>query len=69
ITDKLTCATRSEALLKRYISPCGLCIKVCPAGEDRIEFQRQDPDLYDEDKKEFSPYHAAWKHVQSYGGR
>jgi epoxyqueuosine reductase len=69
ITDKVTCATRSEALLKRYISPCGLCIKVCPAGEDRMQFQRQDPDIYNEDKKEFSPYHAAWKHVQSYGGR
>jgi len=69
ITDKLACATRSEALLKRYISPCGLCIKICPVGEDRIVFQREDPGIYDEDKKGFGSYHAAWKHVRAYGGR
>ena len=69
ITDKITCATRSEALLKRFISPCGLCIKVCPVGEDRTLFHREDMSIYDEDKKEFPSYHAAWKHVRSYGGR
>jgi epoxyqueuosine reductase len=69
ITDKVSCATRSEALLKRYISPCGLCIKVCPVGADRAVFKRGDADIYDEDNKEFSPYHAAWEHVRSYGGR
>ncbi|MDO9326139.1 MAG: 4Fe-4S binding protein [Methanoregula sp.] len=69
ITDKYTCATRSEALLKRFISPCGLCIKVCPVGEDRVLFKREDPVIYDEDKKGFDSHHAAWKHVQSYGGK
>jgi epoxyqueuosine reductase QueG len=69
ITDKHTCATRSEALLKRFISPCGLCIKVCPVGEDRTLFQREDMKIYDEGDKEFSHYHEAWKHIRSYGGR
>ena len=69
LINKITCATRSEALLKRYISPCGLCIKVCPAGEDRARFHREDMDIYDEDNKEFTTHHAAWKHVRSYGGR
>jgi len=69
ITGKHTCATRSEALLKRFISPCGLCIKVCPVGKDRTLFHREDMSIYDEDKKEFTSYHAAWKHVRSYGGR
>jgi epoxyqueuosine reductase QueG len=69
ITNKIACATRSEALLKRFISPCGLCIKVCPVGEDRTQFHREDMGIYDEDKKEFGSYHAAWKHVRSYGGR
>ena len=69
ITDKISCATRSEALLKRFISPCGLCIKVCPVGEDRALFHRENFDIYDEEKKEFASYHAAWKHVRSYGGR
>ena len=69
ITDKIACAMRSEALLKRYISPCGFCIKVCPVGEDRALFHREDKGIYDEEKKEFASYHAAWKHVRSYGGR
>ncbi len=69
ITDKIRCATRSEALLKRFISPCGLCIKVCPVGEDRSLFDRKNLNIYDEDKTEFSSNHSAWKHVRSYGGR
>jgi epoxyqueuosine reductase QueG len=68
ITDKITCATRSEALLKRFISPCGLCIKVCPVGEDRTLFHREDMSIYDEDKKESRSCHAAWEHVRAYGG-
>jgi epoxyqueuosine reductase len=69
ITDKMRCATRSEALHKRYISPCGLCIKVCPVGEDRTLFCRKNMDIYDKDANEFTAYHAAWNHVRSYGGR
>ncbi|MDO9550526.1 MAG: 4Fe-4S binding protein [Methanoregula sp.] len=69
IIDKLACATRAEALLKRYISPCGLCIKVCPAGEDRVLFHREDPDIYDTGTNTFASHHAAWKHVRSYGGK
>ena len=30
LTDKKACATRSEALSTRYLSPCGLCIRICP---------------------------------------
>jgi epoxyqueuosine reductase len=69
IINKHACATRSEALYKQFISPCGLCIKICPVGEDRKQFHREDMDVYGDDKKEFTPYHAAWKHVRSYGRR
>lgn len=69
LTDKKTCAGRSEALLKRFISPCGLCIRVCPVGEDRRIFGHADPELYNEDTTDFSQYHRAWKHVRSLGGR
>jgi epoxyqueuosine reductase len=69
LTDKKTCATRSEALLKRSISPCGICIKVCPVGKDRKGFSREDMDIYDEDNPIFDRYHRAWNHVRSYGGR
>jgi epoxyqueuosine reductase QueG len=69
LTDKKTCATRSEALAKRFISPCGICIKVCPVGEDRVRFGREDPEIYNEDNTGFDQYHRAWNHVRSYGGR
>jgi epoxyqueuosine reductase QueG len=69
LTDKKTCATRSEALYKRYISPCGLCIKVCPIGEDRKMYKSEDPRIYHEEDTSFDQYHRAWKHVRSYGGR
>jgi len=69
LTDKKTCAKRSEALSKRFISPCGICIKVCPVGEDRIRFGRKDPQVYDEDNPAYERYHRAWNHVRSYGGR
>jgi epoxyqueuosine reductase len=69
LIDKKTCATRSEALFKRYISPCGLCIKVCPVGEDRTLYQREDPEIYHENTKKYDRYHKAWKHVRKYGSK
>jgi epoxyqueuosine reductase len=69
LTDKKMCAIRSEALFKRFISPCGLCIKVCPVGEDRKLYQSEDPEIYNEEDSRFDQYHRAWKHVRSYGGR
>jgi epoxyqueuosine reductase QueG len=69
LIDKKTCATRSEALSKRYNSPCGLCIKVCPVGEDRKLFQREDLEIYDEHATGFDHYHKAWRHVRNYGAK
>ena len=69
LTDKKACAIRSEALSKRYISPCGLCIKVCPVGGDRKLYAREDMRMYTGDSMEYEKYHKAWKHVRSYGGR
>ena len=69
LTDKHACATRSEELLRRYISPCGICIKVCPVGADRKLFGREDMGIYDEEDTSFDRYHSAWEHVRSYGIR
>ncbi len=69
LTDKKACATRSEELSKQFISPCGICIKVCPVGEDRSRFAREDAGMYDEDNQRYDRYHRAWHHVRSYGGR
>jgi epoxyqueuosine reductase QueG len=68
ITDKKACATWSASLHKRHISPCGICIKVCPVGEDRIFYHREDPAIYDQTAAE-SPYQRIWDHVRRYGGK
>jgi len=69
LIDKKTCAVRSEALAKRYTSPCGFCIKVCPVGEDRILCHREDLDIYNNRTEQFGQYHKAWKHVRNYGSK
>jgi epoxyqueuosine reductase QueG len=69
LTDKRACAVRSEELAARYISPCGLCIKVCPIGEDRTLYRRESPGIYDETNAEFRKYRRAWEHVRKYGSR
>ncbi|WP_235284369.1 epoxyqueuosine reductase [Methanosarcina mazei] len=68
LTDKKACSSYSAELNKRYISPCGICIKVCPIGKDRELYNRDDDAIYiDEDL--FPEHHKAWKHVRSYGGK
>lgn len=69
LTDKSACATRAEALSGRFISPCGICIKVCPVGEDRKAYGREDMDIYDEGSPAYRDLHRGWNHVRSYGGR
>jgi epoxyqueuosine reductase QueG len=69
LTDKKSCATRSEALYRRSVSPCGLCIRTCPVGEDRKLYCREDTAIYTSESEENERYHRAWKHVRSYGGR
>ena len=68
LTDRRACAARSAELNRRGISPCGICIKVCPVGEDRKLYGRTDSSIYrpgDRDKR----YQRAWEHVRRYGGR
>ncbi|PKG33602.1 4Fe-4S binding protein [Methanoregula sp.] len=69
LTDKLTCTARSEALNKRALSPCGICIKVCPVGRDRTVYGREDCSIYDEENPDAASLHRSWKHVRSYGSR
>jgi len=69
LTDKRACAERSEDLAARFISPCGFCIKVCPVGEDRTLYDREDSGIYLEKEGGFDRVHRAWNHVRKYGGR
>ncbi len=66
-TDKKACTSYSLELARRHISPCGICIKVCPVGEDRKLYGREDASIYAR-KEEFPEYHKAWEHVRAYGG-
>lgn len=66
--DKKTCAIRSTELRDEYRSPCGICIKVCPVGHDRVLFGRNNIAIYSKSKK-FGKYHNAWEHVRKYGNK
>jgi epoxyqueuosine reductase QueG len=64
--DKVACTGRSIDLKKRYRSPCGICIKVCPVGDDRKLYGRKDMGLYDGPEKDKELFQA-WEHVRKYG--
>ncbi|HDS64264.1 MAG TPA: epoxyqueuosine reductase [Methanofollis liminatans] len=59
LTDKRACAENSAGLNKRSLSPCGICVKVCPVGEDI--------DLYG--RRDAGGLERAAGHVRSYGSR
>ena len=68
LINKMNCALRSKKLRKEYRSPCGICIKVCPVGEDREVFNRNETSMYT-NKDDFKKYHDAWEHVRRYGSK
>jgi epoxyqueuosine reductase QueG len=61
LTDSAACAANSARLSRRHISPCGICIRVCPVGEDRRHYARS---AAAEDPRHL----RAREHVQKYGG-
>lgn len=67
LTDKKSCTAHSAELNLLGISPCGICIKVCPVGEDRELYGRKDASIYSR-KDRFPEAHRAWEHVRRYGG-
>lgn len=66
LTDKKSCASYSAKLNRKGISPCGICIKVCPVGEDRKLFGRENVSIYSR-KENYPKHHTAWDHVRRYG--
>ncbi|MCR3884647.1 4Fe-4S binding protein [Methanotrichaceae archaeon M04Ac] len=68
ITNRSACTAYSAVLAKRGLSPCGVCIKVCPVGEDRKLFDRMDPSIYSRGEGATNEeLHRSWEHVRSYG--
>jgi epoxyqueuosine reductase len=68
LTDKQACVAHSDELNRQGISPCGVCIKVCPVGMDRSCYHRKDVSMY-ENPTEYKRYHQAWTHVRNFGLR
>jgi len=68
LVDKQKCTAYNERLLLRHVHPCGICIKVCPVGEDRVLYGRTDMAVYESESNR-KELHKAWKHVQSHGGK
>ena len=67
ITDKNACTRYSAELNRRGISPCGVCIKVCPVGADRELYGREDVS-YAKGEGD-SAFQRALEHVRGYGGK
>ncbi|WP_346865807.1 4Fe-4S binding protein [Methanocalculus sp. MSAO_Arc2] len=65
-TSTMACAKYSAALNKRYASPCGICIKVCPVGSDRSLYGREDTGVYREMTADPVLW-SAWEHIRSHG--
>ncbi|MDV0447542.1 hypothetical protein MsAg5_14420 [Methanosarcinaceae archaeon Ag5] len=81
--DKQKCTAQSERLAANGISPCGICIKVCPIGDDRKHFGRKDLSVYrmdataqdmenttdetDQKTTEKIKLIQSWNHVRKYG--
>jgi epoxyqueuosine reductase len=66
LTNKQACVEHSAELNRLGISPCGICIRVCPVGEDRSRFHRS-KDILREDPEVQEAYHQAWRHVRNIG--
>lgn len=66
------CAEHHAQLREEHRYPCGICIKVCPVGQDRKIFNSVDIRLYLEEKEAITknpddPRYARWVHVRRHG--
>jgi epoxyqueuosine reductase QueG len=71
--DKRVCAKRSKTLTEKGRYPCGICIKVCPVGEDRKLYGRDKALKHYRDEvgalasDQDDPAYAPWTHVRRHG--
>jgi len=71
--DKLACLGVAEDLTERRRYPCGVCIKVCPIGEDRILYgAKKSSGKYMSEKKKLAaepdhPEYKEWEHIRKHG--
>jgi len=71
--DVVICAKQAQYLTRKRRYPCGICIKVCPIGEDRRLYRsrgylpkyRRESELLESDPD--NPAYRSWTHVRKYG--
>ncbi len=72
--DKKACAVYHRDLRNENRYPCGVCIKVCPVGEDRKIFKNKNAALYLQEREALQkdpedPRYAAWVHLRRHGSK
>lgn len=72
VMNKEACALHHAQLRKEHRYPCGVCVKVCPVGEDRKVFNSMDISLYLNEKETISknpdhPDYKRWVHIRQHG--
>ncbi len=68
--DKTKCTDYSGDLGLKGISPCGVCIKVCPVGKDRTLYNRKNIQIYTKnvsDSVNNQKIVDSWEHIRRYG--
>lgn len=68
MTDKKACSEYSAGLNRSGISPCGICIKVCPVGRDRDHYMRRNTSIY-RSPAAAGALQRSWEHVRRHGRR
>ncbi len=63
-TDAQACIAYTEGLSRKGISPCGMCVRVCPVGEDRDLWRNKDVSTYDQEGPR-----SQWGHIRRHGVR
>lgn len=71
--DKRKCAEYHEQLKKDYHYPCGVCIKVCPIGEDRKLYGQNTKKYMNEiselSNDENAQEYSSWIHCRNFGSK
>lgn len=68
--NKMNCVDYSGELGAKGVAPCGVCIKVCPVGDDRKHFRREKIQIYGENAPntdENRKITESWAHIRRYG--
>jgi len=71
--DKHRCARYHKRLREHYRYPCGVCIKVCPVGNDR-KLYGVNTNKYLNERQALKenpqdPKYADWQHIRDYGSK